>query len=578
MKIASYDVGEIVAITRSGPLWATNTAKGEEALICMRSQKDSHNLHERWKRWQKVQNTHVVRLIDIIQCDDGRVALIQERLRGTRLDVLMKTGALRESLQRQAYIHDICEAVNALHHMGIAHTDLSPSNVICVPNRGAVLIDLIDEVPAKGGTPQWSAECAGGQNGDQEAVERIAYALGLHRDGEAYCASLSRENSKEHLNTMNSQAPRALAPQSDFSDNSPLTLRAKTPQFITSDEKERRKIGKAGNDAADDEAVARVYSPGKEIDVPHESEKRASSRPVRHFDYVLDPTRNEKDILDNMRTIALRTTTVFPRERHVPKGLVRYRKMARRKKPHVSHRPHMLFSGVILLLVLIAAIWMHLPREGNFTHETQAISPDMRNHSGSTENTKLHTLPPLAPGKIPNESAQAQGEERKKARSIHMKNNTQASREKTRGDTTSHGNDESQGLKRKNTVAQPDICDPIAVSEQVNAILSVRDQAMSQLNPQLLSSLLTGEAWESDKKIIEALQRSHTLLGGFHTQGSAVRITQCASQEVTLRLRVKQDSYQRCDDSACSQVAAEEKEMLWLMTGESMQLTQVRDI
>ena len=66
--------------------------------------------------------------------------------------------------------------VSARHSAGIVHGDLTPSNIIVTPSGRAVIIDLIDELEERDGTPGWSQGLTGEQ-ADRVCLRQLAHIL-----------------------------------------------------------------------------------------------------------------------------------------------------------------------------------------------------------------------------------------------------------------------------------------------------------------------------------------------------------------------------------------------------------------
>lgn len=179
MNIERYELGPIVAMTSVGPLWSTTTPDGREALIQIRSAQEAGDLLERWRAWSRVTNVHIARLIDVVEHEDGRVALIQEHVRGRPLDTFLGKHSPHRPVWARSLLKEIGEGLQALHEQGIAHTDLSPANVLIHPKRGAVLVDIADQCEEGEGTPEWNYDLSKDVQGDFSALERLGKALGV---------------------------------------------------------------------------------------------------------------------------------------------------------------------------------------------------------------------------------------------------------------------------------------------------------------------------------------------------------------------------------------------------------------
>ena len=155
MNIGGYDVGQIFHIGATGPVWRTRTDAGE-ALLSLRAAGDGERCLERWKAWASITSRHVVALRDVARSDDGRWAIVYDYVAGRPLDAEIGSPDLRPIATRRQIIEGVAAGVSALHSAGIVHGDLTPSNIIVTPSGRAVIIDLIDELGERDGTPGWS--------------------------------------------------------------------------------------------------------------------------------------------------------------------------------------------------------------------------------------------------------------------------------------------------------------------------------------------------------------------------------------------------------------------------------------
>lgn len=177
MNIGGYEIGQVFHIGTRGPLWRTRTAAGD-ALLALRSAADGDRFFPRWKAWASVTSRHVVRLRDVVRSDDGRWALVQDYVAGRSLDTELGSPDFRPIATRRQIFEGIAAGVSALHAAGIAHGDLTPANIMITPEGRAVIVDLIDELGEREGTPGWSLE-ASGMDGDRACLRQIAHLLGM---------------------------------------------------------------------------------------------------------------------------------------------------------------------------------------------------------------------------------------------------------------------------------------------------------------------------------------------------------------------------------------------------------------
>lgn len=177
MDVDGYEIGEIAYLRSDGPLWAARDSQGREVLISFHSSLEGEERSDRWRQWATVDSPHVAALRDVVRHEDGRWALVQERVDGESLAILLADGGVREKAARHRIYQGICEGIAALHRAGIIHGDLSPNNIIVAPGHRAVIIDLSDDPDALAGTEGWSSRENPSMEADIDAVERIRDAL-----------------------------------------------------------------------------------------------------------------------------------------------------------------------------------------------------------------------------------------------------------------------------------------------------------------------------------------------------------------------------------------------------------------
>lgn len=177
MKIEGYELGGIVHMSALGPLWAATSSSGESVLISVYSSAFGERTLERWRAWSTITSPCVARLVDVVRHEDGRWALIQERVDGRPLDLLLGSDQLRPRVVREKVIEDLRCGVRALHAAGIVHGDIAPANIIVDADR-AVIVDLAVPVKEGEGSVGWSVSSHKTYESDWEALERIEKALG----------------------------------------------------------------------------------------------------------------------------------------------------------------------------------------------------------------------------------------------------------------------------------------------------------------------------------------------------------------------------------------------------------------
>lgn len=179
MEINGHKLESIAFMTRSGPLWHSHAPGGPAALVALRAGAAGEEAEGRWRAWARVEDPHVVGLLDVARHADGRWALVMERVEGRTLETLLAVGQPRERAARERIVEGIRRGLGALHDSGVVHGDVCPANIVVRPDGEPVLVDLIDPLEGVLGTPGWSSGGAGGRRGDLESLALLARELGV---------------------------------------------------------------------------------------------------------------------------------------------------------------------------------------------------------------------------------------------------------------------------------------------------------------------------------------------------------------------------------------------------------------
>jgi serine/threonine protein kinase len=98
---------------------------------------------------KKLTHPHIVRAYETIR--ELRPTLILETLTGATLAYLIDTGSRRQPLTDIVHLGlHLCSAVCYLHHHGILHLDLKPSNIVSECQRAKILDLSIARPPGRG--------------------------------------------------------------------------------------------------------------------------------------------------------------------------------------------------------------------------------------------------------------------------------------------------------------------------------------------------------------------------------------------------------------------------------------------
>ncbi|QPL06581.1 protein kinase [Actinomyces respiraculi] len=113
---------------------------------------------------------------EVIALPGDRAAVTSELIEGADLAVVLGArGSLTRS-EGARVLQDVGSALACLHGAGLAHGDLSASNVMVSTGGGAVLIDLVSEL-TQSGTPPWAAPER--ESGGPATPASDVYSLGM---------------------------------------------------------------------------------------------------------------------------------------------------------------------------------------------------------------------------------------------------------------------------------------------------------------------------------------------------------------------------------------------------------------
>ncbi|WP_249435551.1 protein kinase, partial [Actinomyces sp. AC-20-1] len=115
-------------------------------------------------------------VLEVLALPGQRAAVASELIEGADLAVVLGArGSLTRS-EGARVLADVGSALACLHGAGLAHGDLSTSNVMVSTGGGAVLIDLVSEL-AQTGTPPWAAPER--ESGGPATPASDVYSLGM---------------------------------------------------------------------------------------------------------------------------------------------------------------------------------------------------------------------------------------------------------------------------------------------------------------------------------------------------------------------------------------------------------------
>lgn len=149
--VPGYLVGEPIGHGGGGAVRRATSAGGREVALQL-VPRTSAARARRLAALATIEHPHLARVLDVVDVATG-TAVVTELLDGPDLASLR---AAREALSAEeaAYVTAaLAGALDALHAHGLVHGDVAPANVLLVPERGPVLVDLAADPVVEAGTP-----------------------------------------------------------------------------------------------------------------------------------------------------------------------------------------------------------------------------------------------------------------------------------------------------------------------------------------------------------------------------------------------------------------------------------------
>jgi eukaryotic-like serine/threonine-protein kinase len=139
VRIPGYLVEGVLGVGAGGPVWsAVRKADGLAVAVKVVDQAVSREAAV----LRGLEHPHVVRLLDEVALDDGRPALVLERVRGGSLARVLAARGHLSAGETVTVLTTLGTTLADLHRQGLAHADLSPANVLFHPDGRPMLADL----------------------------------------------------------------------------------------------------------------------------------------------------------------------------------------------------------------------------------------------------------------------------------------------------------------------------------------------------------------------------------------------------------------------------------------------------
>lgn len=157
--VDGYAVGDVIAAGATGTVYSAISESGDPAAVKvihphMLADADARGRFDREARLLlEVRHPNVVRVLAVGR-SGGRAVIVMERVSGTDLARRVRRSGPLPLRQACAVLAQAAAGLAHLHARGIAHRDVSPSNILLDDNGRATLLDLglAKRVEASGGS------------------------------------------------------------------------------------------------------------------------------------------------------------------------------------------------------------------------------------------------------------------------------------------------------------------------------------------------------------------------------------------------------------------------------------------
>jgi serine/threonine protein kinase len=159
MKITdSIRLGQLIGEGGMGQIWAGEQLRLRRPVAIKRLASQLSDNVEALQRFEaearacaRMQCAHVARVFDYALLPDGTPFMVMELLEGTELHARIQDGHALSLEDTTALVSQMCEALTAIHRLGIVHRDVKPENIFLVPRKGGgFTAKLLDFGIAKG--------------------------------------------------------------------------------------------------------------------------------------------------------------------------------------------------------------------------------------------------------------------------------------------------------------------------------------------------------------------------------------------------------------------------------------------
>ncbi|MEE6274426.1 protein kinase [Georgenia sp. MJ206] len=181
VTVPGHRIGAPLGFGANGAVWAARDDAGRDVAVSVLAIGVGEAGTTAMRRLAVLRGTahpHLARVVDVVELEQGRCALVSEVVPGPTLATVHAARGPLSGGELATLLSTLGSALGHLHERGVIHGDVSPANVVLAPGGVPVLIDLVGEVAHELGTPGFVAperargEVAGAA-GDVWALARL---------------------------------------------------------------------------------------------------------------------------------------------------------------------------------------------------------------------------------------------------------------------------------------------------------------------------------------------------------------------------------------------------------------------
>lgn len=158
MHVAGYSFDGPIGSGAGGVTWLARDADGQAVAVrLLGADRPADADARRLDRLRGLRHPHLAGVLDLVPTQDGGTAVVSEAVPGPTLATVRISRGGLGAPEAAGVGAELAAALAVLHTAGLVHGDISPGNVVLVPDRGAVLVDLAADPRSERGTSGFAA-------------------------------------------------------------------------------------------------------------------------------------------------------------------------------------------------------------------------------------------------------------------------------------------------------------------------------------------------------------------------------------------------------------------------------------